>query len=81
MLDHPDLAAQWNNNYLICLSVDNEEHLKKLMIKLNAHGVRTSHFLEPDVGFELTAIAFEGTEKASKLTSSLPLALKKFNNH
>lgn len=76
MLDHPDQATQWNNNYLICLSVENEEHLKNLMTKLNAHGIRASHFLEPDIGFELTAIAFEGTEKAAKLTSSLPLALK-----
>jgi hypothetical protein len=80
MLDHPDQASQWNNNYLICLSVDDEEHLKKLMTKLHAHGITTSHFLEPDIGFELTAIAFEGTEKAAKLTSSFQLALKNIKN-
>lgn len=78
MLDHPEQAIQWNNNFLICLSVENEEHLKKLMLKLNAHGIRASHFLEPDIGYELTAISFEGTDKAAKLTSSLPLALKDY---
>lgn len=76
MLDHPEQASQWNNNYLICLAAENEEHLKKIMTKLYANGIVTSHFLEPDIGFELTAIAFEGTEKAGKITSSLPLALK-----
>ena len=76
MLDHPDQAKQWNNNFLICLSVKNQEHLIKLFEKLRLHGIRASPFLEPDIGDELTAIAFEGTEKASKLTASIPLALK-----
>ena len=81
MLDHPEQASQWNNNFLICLSVENENQLKKLMTKLHAQGIMTSHFLEPDIGFELTAISFEGSDKAKKLTSHLQLALKSFSNN
>jgi hypothetical protein len=80
MLDHPEKASQWNNNYLICLSVENENQLKTLLEKIGMNDIPVSYFLEPDIGFELTAIAFEGTEKAKKLTSSLPLALKTYNN-
>ena len=78
MLDHPEQASQWNNNYLICLTIEDEFHLKKLLTKLNALGIKTSYFIEPDVGFELTAISFIQTEKTAKLTSSLPLAFKNF---
>ena len=81
MLDHPEQASQWNNNFLICLSVENENQLKKLMTKLHAQGIMTSHFLEPDIGFELTAISFEGSDKAKKLTSHLQFALKSFSNN
>ena len=79
MLEHPEQANQWNNNYLICLSVEDENQLNNLSEKVQAHGIPMSYFLEPDIGNELTAIAFEGTEKASKLTSSIPLALKSYN--
>ena len=43
------------------------------------HDIPVSYFLEPDLGNEMTAIAFQGSEKASKLTSSIPLALKSYN--
>ena len=79
MLDHPEQANQWNNNYLICLSVEDENQLNNLLAKIQAQGIPVSYFLEPDIGHELTAIAFQGTEKASKLTSSIPLALKSYN--
>ncbi len=76
MLDYPEQANQWNNNYLICLSVENENQLKTLLEKIGMNNIPVSYFLEPDIGNELTAITFQGTEKASKLTSSIPLALK-----
>ena len=79
MLDYPDQANQWNNNYLICLSVENENQLKTLLEKMRMHDIPVSYFLEPDLGNEMTAIAFQGSDKASKLTSSIPLALKSYN--
>ena len=79
MLDHPEQANQWNNNYLICLSVEDENQLNNLLVKIQKEKIPVSYFLEPDIGNELTAIAFQGTEKASRLTSSIPLALKSYN--
>jgi hypothetical protein len=78
MLDHPDQAKEWNNNYIVCLSASDENQLGNLLDKLGMHDIRASSFLEPDIGYELTAIAFQGTDKASKLTSHLPLALNNF---
>jgi len=37
-------------------------------------------FFEPDIGNQLTAIALEPSERAGKLTSNLPLALKDLTN-
>jgi hypothetical protein len=76
MLDHPERARQWNNNFLICLSVDNEEKLGNLLVKLKERGIHVSAFYEPDIDYQLTGIAFAGCEQSAKLTSSLPLALK-----
>ena len=80
MLEHPDRAIQWNNNFLICLSIENEEKLHNLYTKLQKQGIAVSAFCEPDIDHQMTSIAFEGTKVASKLTSSLPLALKGFSN-
>ena len=80
ILDHPERAHQWNNNYLICLSIENEEKLHKLYAKLQEQGIPVSAFCEPDIDYQMTSIAFEGTESSSKLTSSLPLALKGHRN-
>lgn len=79
MLEHPDSATDWANNYLICLSAENQNQLKNLLTKIRDNNIPVSYFLEPDLDFELTAICFVGTEKATKLTSSLPLALKSYN--
>jgi hypothetical protein len=79
MLDHPERASQWNNNFLISLSIEDEQKLQKLLNSLIDHGIPVSYFTEPDLGNQLTSVAFEGTEKASKLTSSLPLSLKEIN--
>jgi hypothetical protein len=79
MLEHPERATQWNNHFLISLSIENEQKLQKLLQNLIDHGIHVSYFTEPDLGDQLTSIAFEGSESASKLTSSLPLSLKEIN--
>lgn len=75
---HPEIAKQWNNesNYLIILSVENEEKLKFYLEKFKYFDLKTTTFREPDIGNEITAIAVEPSEKSQKLVSKLPLALK-----
>lgn len=75
-LDHYDLARRWNNNFLISLSVPNEEKLSKLLSKLQDKDISVSYFTEPDIGNQLTSISFLETDVTRKLTSHLPLSLK-----
>lgn len=68
------------SNYLCWLSVKDEKELRKVahtaMVnkKLN---VATFH--EPDVDFEMTAIAIQPSPKAARLLKGLPLALSEFD--
>lgn len=62
--------------YLISLSVESEEKLGHLLVKLNKLGIPVSYFQESDLDNELTSICFLETENTIKLTSSLSLALK-----
>ena len=75
---HPEIAAKWNkqSNYLIILSVKNEEKLKFYLEKFKYHELKTTTFKEPDINNEITAIAVEPGQKSQKLVSNLPLALK-----
>jgi hypothetical protein len=75
-LEYPELSKEWNNNYLICLSTENEQSLKKLLDKLTSFGIPISTFYEPDLNNQLTSIAFQHNEKSHGHTKSLPLALK-----
>lgn len=79
-LDHPDVFKAWNNQTIVSLSAKDENQLGNLLSKIEEHGINVSAFYEPDINNELTSITIEGTEKASKLTSSFPLAFKEFNN-
>lgn len=80
MIDHHDLAKQWNNNYLISLAVSSEQKLEDLLRKLIHIGHRVSYFMEPDINNELTSICFIETEHTKKLTSHLPLSLSNINH-
>jgi len=79
---HPEIAKQWNNesNYLIILSVENEEQLLLYLEKFKYYNLKTTIFREPDIGNEITAIVVEPSQKTKKLTSKLPLALKEINH-
>ena len=76
--EHPEIAKEWNTNskYLIFLSVENEEALKKILRKIQFKDIKHTIFTEPDIGNQLTAIAIEPREETYRLTSNLPLALK-----
>lgn len=80
--DHSDIANRWHrdSNYLVYLSAKDESHLFKLISKADNQDIKYSTFIEPDMGDQVTAIALEPCEAAKKLCSSLPLALKSYNN-
>jgi len=78
-LEHPEKAREWNNNYLISLSIPNEQKLSSLLTKLLDNNISVSYFQEPDIENQLTSIAFQADDVSSKMVSSLPLSLKQFN--
>ena len=74
----PDKFAEWKqqSNYLISLSVDNEEKLQRLFYKLQDNGADVVAFTEPDINDQLTAICYYGTPELRKITQNLDLALQ-----
>lgn len=75
---HFSKFQDWINtsNYLISLSVDNEDELQKLYLELTTNDADVIAFHEPDIGNQMTAICFFGTPEMRKITQSLDLALK-----
>lgn len=73
--EHPELAKLWYNqsNYLAFLTVANEEELEMLIRKAESRGINYSVFREPDMGNEITAVAFEASDDARRITSSCPM--------
>ena len=76
--DHPKLTADWLrvSNYLVIVSVPDENQLLALIEAAGRHGIKRTAVREPDVHDEVTAVAFEPTDAARRLTANLPLALK-----
>ena len=78
IFDFPSEGKEWffNSNYLIFLSVENENDLLDFTERLSQDGIPFSKFIEPDLNNQLTAIAFLSSDKTKKLTHHLPLLLK-----
>ncbi len=75
---YPKLVEVWDriSKYLVCVSVRDENELKKLANKCSARDLRFFVFKEPDINNEITAIAIEPSEMTQKLISNYPLTLK-----
>lgn len=58
------------------LSVPDEDTLALYAAKAAERGLRRTIFREPDYNNEITAIVIEPGEAASRLCSTLPLALR-----
>ena len=73
----PDEHRAWHegSNNLVALSVPDEAALQRLLQTAVCRLVACAQFREPDFGDELTAVALFG-DKAARLVSSLPLALR-----
>ena len=74
----PNQFQDWkrDSNYLISLSVDNEEKLQRLFYKLQDNGADVVAFYEPDIDNQMTAICYYGTPEMRKHTDKLDLALE-----
>lgn len=82
-LEHPEIFFEWYHvsNYLVVLSVDNEESLKNLIAKAKERGIKCSVFAEPDIDNQITSIALEPCTETDRLVSNIPLALKEYSKH
>ena len=76
LMQHREGASSWHStsNTLAFLSVPTEESLRSLIHKARRRGFILSEFREPDLGHELTAVAFE--PKAKSILRTLQLALR-----
>jgi hypothetical protein len=74
----PSEFQEWkrDSNYLISLSIDNEERLQRLFYKLQDNGANVVAFTEPDIDNQLTSICYYGTPEMRKITQNLDLALE-----
>jgi len=74
--ENPHLAKAWQkeSNSIIILTVPDERALYDFCEKNS--GLDYTEFREPDLGYELTAIALHPCEEARRKTSNLPLAMK-----
>lgn len=73
----PELDRRWykESNYIVVLNVDSEEHLLKLLDKLDERGVKYATFKEPDLEDSLTCAVIEPSQEAKRICRGLPLAL------
>lgn len=81
-LNYPDTAHTWykNSNSLIILEAKNAQELSELQEKAISRGITVQEFREPDLGDEITALAFAPSANTRKLLSNLPLAGKNLHN-
>lgn len=79
--EHHPIHRQWltESNFLIILSVENEEALSDLGERAEALNLPVSWFTEPDIDDQLTAIAIAPSPTTVELCADLPLALREFN--
>jgi hypothetical protein len=78
----PEESKAWhiNSNSIVCLSVKDEQSLLKLSEKLSFEGIKHVLFREPDIQNQITSIAIEPCDRAKKICSNMPLALKGIGN-
>lgn len=82
VLKHPESAHHWHglSNSLIVLEAKDAKELMEIQGKAKQYSITVHEFREPDLGDELTALAFEPNIANRKLLSNLPLSGKRFHN-
>lgn len=76
--EYPSTSLSWHrdSNYLVVLSVPDEEALTSLVSKAVSRDVSLSMVLEPDLDNQLTAVVLEPGDASRRLCGSLPLAMR-----
>lgn len=79
-VQNPDLTSDWHDisNYIVVLSVKDQDELKKLIQKCWDSKLIFTAFREPDLNNDFTAICIEPSDETARITSSLPLAFKEY---
>lgn len=79
--EHPQEYQKWyeESKTLVLLSVKDEDYLKYFIRQLHEKGVKYSIFLEPDIGNQVTSVAFVADDEAYQLCKKLPLVLREFS--
>ena len=79
---HPESASKWHSisNSVIVLEAKNARELSEYKDKAIERGIKVTEFREPDIGDEITALAFEPGEETRKLLSNLACAGKKLHS-
>lgn len=82
VLNRPESAKTWHHlsNSLIVLEAKDAEALSELQEKAKSRSIDVQEFREPDLGDEITALAFAPGKATKKLLSNLPLAGKNLHN-
>lgn len=74
---YPKIAKKWHkSNYLIFLSVLDENELLKYISIFKKFNLKHTIFREPDIGNEITAVAVQPSVLVKALCKDLPLLLK-----
>lgn len=82
IMRHPSSASQWHSisNSLIVLEAKDASALSELQERAKNRSMEVQEFREPDLGDEITALAFTPSPKVRRLLSNLPLAGKNLHN-
>jgi peptidyl-tRNA hydrolase len=77
VMDNVEESRIWHDtsDYIVVLSIDNEEKLKELMAEAERKNIKFSSYREPDLDDQYTAVAFGTGKKAKSLCRGLKLAL------
>jgi hypothetical protein len=73
--EHPEVENEWfiTSNYIVLLTVKNQEELITLISKARGENILLSFFVEPDIDNEVASIALEPGIKTKKLCRKLKL--------
>lgn len=76
IMQQPKTAQKWHevSNSVIVLETENAESLHDLKTSAENQGITVVIFREPDLGDEITALAFEPGEKTREFLTHLPCA-------
>lgn len=72
----PDHFHRWytNSRYVIALQVEDSSTLEALIAEAQMNGLIVEPFYEPDLNFEVTAVAFAPSQDTPEFLSALSLA-------